>query len=97
MDLLLEFIFELVMESSIEIAQDKKINKWIRYPIAFILSLFIIAVLITIMFVGIMFLMDKEINIKLAGVLFIIFDIILIVSAIKKISKIKKDENKEEE
>lgn len=44
------------MESSIEIVQDKKVKKWIRYPIAFFLALFIIAVLITIMYVGIMFL-----------------------------------------
>ena len=35
MDLLIELIFELVMETSIEIAQDKKVKKWIRYPIAF--------------------------------------------------------------
>lgn len=94
MDLLLELIFELVMESSIEIAQDKKVKKWIRYPIAFFLALFIIVVLLTIMFVGIMFLMDEEINIKLAGALFIIFDVILIISAIKKASKIVKDNNK---
>lgn len=95
MDLLLEFIFELVLESSMEIAQDKKVNKWIRYPIAFLLSLFIIAVLSIILFVGIMFLIDEEINIKLAGVLFIVFDVILIISAIKKVSKIKQNKNKE--
>ena len=81
------------MESSIEIVQDKKVKKWIRYPIVFFLALFIIAVLITIMYVGIMFLMDEEINIKLAGVLFIIFDIILIIYAIKKVSKIIKDDS----
>ena len=39
--------------------------------------------------------MDDEINIKLAGVLFIIFDVILIISTIKKFSKIIKDDNKE--
>ena len=89
MDLLLEFIFELVLESSMEIAQDKKVNKWIRYPIAFLLSLFIISVLSIILFVGIMFLVDEEINIKLAGVLFIVFDVILIFSAIKKLSKMR--------
>ena len=89
MDLLLEFIFELVLESSMEIAQDKKVNKWIRYPIAFLLSLFIISVLSIILFVGIMFLVDEEINIELAGVLFIVFDVILIFSAIKKLSKMR--------
>ena len=87
MDFILEIIFDLVLESSMEIAKDKKIKKWIRYPLAFLLSLFIIAVIGTIFFVGIMFILDEEINIKLAGILFIVFDIILIFSAIKKIKK----------
>lgn len=81
MEFILEFIFDLVLE----IAKDKKIKKWIRYPLAFVLFLFIIAVIGTIFFVGIMFIFDEEINVKLAGILFIIFDIILIISAIKKI------------
>lgn len=85
MEFILEFIFDLVFESSMEIAKDKKIKKWIRYPLAFVLFLFIIAVIGTIFFVGIMFIFDEEINIKLAGILFIIFDIILIISAIEKI------------
>ena len=95
MDLILEFIFDLVLESSMEIAKDKKINKCIRYPLAFLLSLFIIAVIGTIFFVGIMFIIDKELNIKLAGILFLVFDIILVVSAIKKIKKkLEKKESK---
>ena len=85
MEFILEFIFDLFFESSMEIAKDKKIKKWIRYPLAFVLFLFIIAVIGTIFFVGIMFIFDEEINIKLAGILFIIFDIILIISAIEKI------------
>ncbi len=87
MDFILEIIFDLVLESSMEISKDKKIKKWIRYPLAFLLSLFIIAVIGTIFFVGIMFILDEEINIKLAGILFIVFDMILIFSAIKKIKK----------
>ena len=90
MEFILEFIFDLVFESSMEIAKDKKIKKWIRYPLAFVLFLFIIAVIGTIFFVGIMFIFDEEINIKLAGILFIIFDIILIISAIKKINTINR-------
>lgn len=89
MDLILEFIFDLVLESSMGIAKDKKIKKWIRYPIAFLLSVFIIAVIGTIFFVGVVFIIDEEINIKLAGILFIVFDIILIASAIRKIKNEK--------
>ena len=94
MDLLLEFIFELVLESSIEIAKDKKVNKWIRYPVALFLSLFIIAFICVLLYVGIMFFIDEEINIRLAGILFILFDIILIISAIRKIKNEKKNYNK---
>lgn len=94
MDLILEFIFDLVLESSMEIAKDKKIKKWIRYPLAFLLSLFIIAVIGTIFFVGVTFIIDEENNIKLAGILFIIFDIILIASAIRKIKNEKNNYKK---
>ena len=98
MDLLLELIFDLILESSVEIAKDKKINKWIRYPIAFLLSLFIIAVIGLILFVGIMFLLDEDSSIKPAGIVFIVFDIILIISVIRKIKKEKNsyDKNKAE-
>lgn len=34
MEFILEFIFDLVFESSMEIAKDKKIKKWIRYPLS---------------------------------------------------------------
>ena len=79
-------IFELLLEGSVEIAKDKKVNKWIRYPIAVLLSLFILTVIIAILVVGIIFLTEKETNIKLFGILFIIIEI-------KKISKIKHNEN----
>ena len=94
MDFILEIIFDLILESSMEIASDKKTKKWIRYPLAFLLSLFLIAVIGALLFVGIMFILDKEIEMKLAGILFIVFDIIITVSAIKKLKKkLSKKEN----
>ena len=88
MELLIEFIFELVMETSVEIAQDKKINKWIRYPIVIFISLFIILVL-GLLYIGIEFLMDLDINMKLGGIVILTFDVILIISVIKKIKEMK--------
>lgn len=92
MELLSELIFELLLEGSAEIAKDKKINKWIRYPLAVLLSLFILAAIIALLVIGIIFLTEKEANRKLFGILFITIDIILIISAIKKILKIKQTE-----
>ena len=94
MDLLLELIFDLIVDSSVEIAKDKKVKKWIRYPVAFLLFLFIIAAIGTILFVGIVFLTDSEVNIKFAGMIFIVFDIVLIFSAIKKIRSCIKESKK---
>ena len=91
MELLLEIIFELLLEGSAEIAKDKKVKKLIRYPLAVLLSLFILAVIIALLVVGIIFLTEKETNKKLAGILFIAFDIVLMVSAIKKILKIRQN------
>lgn len=87
MELLLELIFELLIEGSTQIAKDKKLNKWIRYPVAVLLSLFILVVIGAMLVVGIIFLTEPETDKKLFGVLFIVFDIVLIISAIKKIRK----------
>ena len=51
----------------------------------------ILAVIIALLVVGIIFLTEKETNKKLAGILFIAFDIVLMVSAIKKILKIRQN------
>ena len=85
MDFILEIIFDLALENSVEIANNKKMNKYIRYPLVFLLSLVIIAVIGALLIAGIMFVLDKEGTTKMFGVLFIILDIFLIVSVIKKI------------
>lgn len=40
LDELFEFILELVVEGSIEISKNKKINKWIRYPLIALIIIF---------------------------------------------------------
>ena len=97
MELLLELIFELLIEGSAEIAKDKKVNKWIRYPLAVLLLLFILAIIIALAVIGIIFLTEEKTNTKLFGILFIIIDVILIISAIKKICKIKQTETEKTE
>ncbi len=87
MELLLEIIFELIVEGSAEVAQNRKISKWIRYPVVVLISLFIIAIIGLLTFIGFALIFKGDRYAKLAGVLFLIFDIILIISAIKNIKK----------
>ncbi len=87
MELLLEIIFELVIEGSAEVAKNRKISKWIRYPIVVLISLFIIAIIGLLTVVGFALIFQKDIYAKLGGILLLIFDIILIISAINNIKK----------
>ena len=87
MELLFEFIFDLIFEGSVEVAKSRKVSKWIRYPIIAILSLFMLLVIIVIGFVGIAMILSKESYSTYIGLIFIVFDIILIISGTKKIIK----------
>lgn len=80
MDLLFEFLGELIFEGSIELSKNKKVPKWIRYPlIVFILLLFLI---VDFLFVFVSITILKE-NI-IGGILFSIFTIFFIVMSIIK-------------
>ncbi len=87
MELLLEIIFELIVEGSAEVAKNRKISKWIRYPIVVLISLFIIAIIGLLTFIGVALIFKGDRYAKLGGILFLIFDTILIISAIKNIKK----------
>ena len=95
MELLLELIFELLLEGSAEIAQDKKAPKWIRYPLAGLLLLLILVVIFTLLVVGIVFLTENGTEKKLFGVLFIVIDAVLLICDIKKIRQTKQKEKEE--
>ena len=84
MDLLFEIIIELFFEGSIEIVSNKKINKWIRYPILILLTLSIIIVIIGILILGIY--SFKE-NIVISIIL-IICSILLTIGSIIKFKNI---------
>lgn len=87
MDILIEFIFELIFTVLLEASTDRKISKWIRYSIAFILIIFTICVLGIVGVTSVALLIDDNMGIKLAGIVLAIFDIILIISAIRKIKE----------
>lgn len=80
MEFIFEFIFELIFEGGMEVTSNRKISKWIRYPILVVLLLFFIAIIGLIMFMGIISLKNTII-----GGLFIIgLGIFMLVACIIK-------------
>lgn len=54
MEFIFELILELFLESGMEVGKNKKVSKWIRYPILALVIVFFIIVLSLIFFMGIM-------------------------------------------
>ncbi len=52
MEILFEIVLELLFEGGIEISQNRKISKWIRYPIAVVLVFFLFGVLFSLFLLG---------------------------------------------
>lgn len=80
MELIIEFIIELILDGSFELSKNLKTPKWLRYPLIILVILFFIAVIAIILLVG--FLALKESTI--IGLLLII---IAIASAVYSIAK----------
>lgn len=81
MDIIIEFLFELIFDGTISLSQNRKVPRIIRYILIFIISTFILAVLLGILVVGILIIKD---SFEL-GLFIILFDFILWVSFIRKI------------
>lgn len=64
MEFLIEFLCELLLEGSIEISSNKKVSKWIRYPLIVLIIGFFCFVIFGLIFVGIM-LLEKSLPISI--------------------------------
>lgn len=53
MDFFIELIGELIIEGSFELATNKKVNKWIRYPLLGVLIILYSIIMFGILFIGI--------------------------------------------
>ena len=80
MDEIIEILLELIVEGGIEISGNKKISKWIRYPIITIIILFFTLIIGLFFFLGISILNE---NIQ-GGIIAILIGIILLVLGIIK-------------
>ncbi len=52
MDILFELIIELLFEGAVEISRNRRISKWVRYPIAVVLGLFLLGLLLSLFILG---------------------------------------------
>ena len=99
MDILIEFIFELIFDSAVEVAKEKRVSKWIRIPLCILILLFFVAVFAVIGIAGVLLLMSNEKYSLSGGIILILLDIVLIVSFIVRMingyRKIKNNSHKE--
>lgn len=93
MDDLIEFVLELILEGTIEISSNKKVSKWIRYPLIILLTILFSIVIIGIFMLGVS--IYKE-NILLSLIL-IGVSIFMLITIIIKFQKqhLHKFENKD--
>ncbi len=83
MEFLYELLFDLIMEVGIEASESIKVPKFIRYLIIAVISLFFIAIIGLIFYVGVISL-NKNI---FAGVFFMLFALIMLILCILKFRK----------
>ena len=84
MDFIIEFVIELLLEESIEISSNKKVSKWIRYPlILFIVTIFM-GIILLIFYLGFS-LLNKN---MLVAILILIIGVFMLISAIIKFKKL---------
>lgn len=83
MEFLFDLIFDLIMEVGMEASENIKIPKCIRYLIIAVISLFFIAVIGLIFFVGVI---SIDENIFL-GVFFILLAVVMLILSIFKFKK----------
>ena len=93
MDILFEFIIDLLISSSIEGSKSSKIPKPIRYLLLGFVILFFTAVIGLIIFMGVCILKDNLIG----GLIIIAFGILMLILSILKFKKIYLEKNNDKE
>ena len=83
MDDLIEFALELLLEGSMELSKNKKVPKWIRYPLIVLLTLFFGTVTVGLVVIGILLIPDSPIG----GGLIAIVGAVLLVLGLRKAVK----------
>lgn len=94
MEIIFEFILDLMVEAGIEASANKKVSKFIRYPLIAIIVLLFLIIIFGLLYFGIITL--KE-NVPI-GLIFIILSLVFSIFSVKKIRELyieKKDTKKD--
>ena len=84
MDFIIELVIELLLEGSIEVSLNKKVSKWIRYPlILFIVTIFM-GIILLMFYLGFS-LLNKNV---LVAILMLIISAFMLISTIVKFKKL---------
>lgn len=83
MDFIIELIFELIAEGTVELSKSTKVPKLIRYPLIVIIVLFVTGIFGIILFVGLMLLKENVI----LGIVLIAIALLMLVMGIVKFRK----------
>lgn len=70
----MEFIFEIVFEGILELATNKKVSKWLRYPLVALILVVYIAIIISFSFLAFIIIQDT----LLGGIALILIVIVFI-------------------
>lgn len=84
MEILIELLMELVLEGGMELSKNKKVPKFIRYPLIGLISLLFIAVFLLIIFVGVLIWKEN----MWVGLLMFGISLVFLVSGIREFKKI---------
>ncbi len=83
MEYIFEFLLELILEGSIEVSKNRKIPKYIRYPLIVLIILFFIAVIGLVFLAGILSIKENI----FVGLIFIVIGLMMLIASIIKFRK----------
>ncbi len=82
-EFIFELIFELIFEGAVETSRNKKISKWIRYPLIVLIASLFLGVIALLIFLGIKLYPAN----RLAGLIFIFLGIFFFIASMIKFRK----------
>ena len=92
MEFVFEFLLDLILEGSIELSSNKKISKFIRYPLICLIVLFFTTIIFLIFFLGLSLLNENILaSLIIMGISFVMA--ILGIFKFKKMYLERKDNN----
>lgn len=80
MEFIFELVFELLFEGGMEVTSNRKISKWIRYPLLGLFILIFVGIISLIIFMGVVCLKNTVIG----GMFIIGLGIFMLVASIRK-------------